>query len=208
MPNDTTTCLLVRHGHVAGITPPRFRGRIEFPLTSLGHRQAEALRDRVAHEWQPAAIYTSALGRCVETGRAIGEPLGRIPQPSEGFLDIDYGQWQGLSHEEVRTRWPDAWMCWRDQPDRAVIPDGETLEAVATRATRALHDILRQHPGKTVVVVAHDSVNRVLLLHALGLPLQRYWSIQQAPCTLNVLTCIENVLAVRTLNETGHTTGL
>lgn len=199
-----TVCLLVRHGHVEGIAPPRFRGRAHVSLTPLGRRQADALRDRIAREWSPVAVYASSLDRCMDTGASVGAPHGLVPQPMESFLDIDYGQWQGLTHEEVHARWPEAWARWRSMPQTAQIPGGETLQALAKRAVHALHEVLHRHRGETIVVVAHDSVNRVLLLHALDLPLQRYRSIAQAPCTLNVLDHDGASWRVRTLNETGH----
>lgn len=208
MAPDTTTCLLVRHGHVEGITPPRFRGRTELPLTALGRRQAEALRDRIARQWSPTAIYTSPLGRCVDTGKIVGQPAQRVPQPVADLIDRDYGQWQGLSHVEVHERWPETFARWRDLPQTAVIPGGERLLDVTTRTLRALHAILHRHRGKTVVVVAHDSVNRALLLYALDWPLQRYGWIEQAPCTLNVLDYAGGKLRVLTLNETGHIVGV
>ena len=65
--------LLVRHGHVEGIFPERFRGRAELPLTPEGQRQAAATARRIAGEWRPAAIYSSPMGRCIATAGAIGE---------------------------------------------------------------------------------------------------------------------------------------
>ncbi|MGH8118459.1 MAG: histidine phosphatase family protein [Rhodanobacteraceae bacterium] len=208
MSTNVTTCLLVRHGHVQGIDPPRFRGHADLPLTSRGERQAQVLGDRITREWSPVAIYASPLSRCMDTGAIIGRTVHLTPQPVEGLLDIDYGQWQGLTDDDVHAKWPEAWARWRNMPQTAEIPGGESLQNLATRTVRALHDVLHWHRGDTVVAVAHDSVNRVLLLHALDFPLQRYWSIQQAPCALNVLEHAGGKLLVRTLNETGHTLGL
>ena len=67
-----TKLILVRHGHVEGISPERFRGRAELPLTETGHREADATAKRIAASWRPAAIYTSPLGRSVETGAQCG----------------------------------------------------------------------------------------------------------------------------------------
>lgn len=204
MTDATTTLLLVRHGHVDGIDPPRFRGRTELALTPLGCRQAEALRDRIAMEWQPTAIYSSPMERCRETGATIAGPFGVAVEPVADLNDRDYGAWQGLSHAEVHHRWPEQYGIWRNAPHAAVIPRGETLDAVAERTLRALHAILHHHRGQTTVVVAHDSVNRVLLLRTLDLPLDRYWDITQAPCALNVLHFDGGRVKVATLNETGH----
>ena len=71
-----TKILLVRHGHVEGISPERFRGRADLPLTELGRRQAEATSRRIHATWEPTAIYASPLSRCQDTGAAIGRPFG------------------------------------------------------------------------------------------------------------------------------------
>lgn len=208
MAAGSTTCILVRHGHVEGIQPPCFRGRAELPLTPLGERQAHALRNRIAMEWQPDAVYSSPLSRCLLTASTVAQPFDLVVEPVDDLIDFDYGQWQGLTYDEVHTGWPEAWARWRNTPHLVTIPGGESLQAVTARSVRAFHDILNHHRGQTVVIVSHNTVNRVLLLHALDLPQQRYWSIQQAPCTLNVLEHAGGALRVRTLNEIGHTLGL
>src|SRR5204863_2473300 len=137
--------------------------------------------------WRPAAIYTSPMGRCVDTGAAIAKPLGLLPTALDGLNDIDYGEWQGKTADEVRKPWPDELDCWYRHPDWAQIPGGESLQQVLARTTAALHSLLRRHDGATVLLVAHDSVNRVILLHALGLPLARYWRFKQDPCAIHEL---------------------
>lgn len=208
MTAGSTTCILVRHGHVEGIQPPRFRGRAELPLTPLGERQAQALRNRIAAQWNPVAVYSSPMSRCLRTAAILAGPLDLAVEPVDDLIDFDYGQWQGLSKDEVHQRWPEEYARWQRMPHLVSIPQGENLRVISTRATRALHDILRRHRGETVVVVAHDSINRVLLLHALDLPLTRYRSIAQAPCALNVLEYAGGQCAIHTINETGHTLGL
>ncbi len=199
-----TKLLLVRHGHVEGISPERFRGRAELKLTAAGRREAELTAARIAASWRPAAIYTSPMGRCVDTGAAIGKPFGLAPAPMPGLNDIDYGEWQGLTPEEVGTRWPDALDIWHRHPDWAAIPGGESLQQVLSRAVAALREVVRQHPDDTVVLVAHDSVNRVLLLHALELPLSRYWQIKQSPCAINEIDFGNDGFVIHSVNQTDH----
>lgn len=205
MSNPVTTIILVRHGHVEGIQPPRFRGRAELPLTALGERQAKALRDRIAVEWAPEAVYSSPMGRCLHTATILAQPFHLTVESMAALNDIDYGAWQGLSDDEVRPRWPEELARWRHTPHLVTIPGGESLQDLATRTVSALYSTLRAHRDRTTVVVAHDSVNRVLLLHALDLPRARYWSIRQAPCALNVLEHESGRFVLHTINETGHT---
>ncbi len=200
--------ILVRHGHVDWLAPERFRGRAELPLSDLGRRQAQAAAGYIAATWKPEVIYTSPLGRCRETGAAIAAPFCLEPQPIDGLADIDYGEWQGLTRDQAKERWPDETELWFRVPHLAAIPGGETLAVVLSRASAALRDILRRHPVGTVVLVGHDSVNRVLLLFTLELPLSRYWHLRQDPCGINELIFDSGSFVVGSINHTQHLSGL
>ena len=200
--------ILVRHGHVDWLAPERFRGRAELPLSSLGRRQVQAAAGYIAATWKADAVYTSPLGRCRETGAAIAAPFRLGPQPIDGLCDIDYGEWQGLTRGEAKERWPDETELWFRAPHLAALPGGETLAALLSRASAALRDSLQRHPTGTVVLVGHDSVNRVLLLFALELPLSRYWHLRQEPCAVNELFFEDGSFVIRSINGTQHLAGL
>jgi len=107
-----TTLLLIRHGEVPGISPPRFRGRQELELTERGRAQARRSAEHVHAEWpEIAAIYCSPRHRTVATAQTIGAPRGLEPKALPELDDIDYGTWQGLSHDEAEQRWPDSGRC-------------------------------------------------------------------------------------------------
>jgi probable phosphoglycerate mutase len=203
-----TRIILVRHGHVDWHDPERFRGRAELLLTERGHRQVRATALLLAMGSKPDAVYTSPLMRCRDTAAALAAPFRLAAQPVEGLADIDYGAWQGLTRDEAAARWPQAVDLWFRAPHLAVIPGGETLPALLARTSAALLDILRRHPTGTVVAVAHDSVNRVLLLYALDLPLSRYWHLRQDPCGVSTLVCADGSFVIGSLNETQHLAGI
>ena len=200
--------ILVRHGHVDWLSPERFRGRAELPLSDLGRRQAQAAAGYIAATWKPEAVYTSPLGRCRETGAVIAGPLRLEPQPVDGLADIDYGEWQSLTRDAAKQRWPDETELWFRAPHLALIPGGETLAAVLSRAIAALRDIVRHHRNGTAALVGHDSVNRVLLLFALELPLSRYWHLRQDPCCVNELFFDNDSFTIGSINQTQHLSGL
>jgi phosphoserine phosphatase len=203
-----TKIILTRHGHVEGINPVRFRGRLDLPLTPLGQRQITATSRRINAAWRIAAIYTSPMSRCVITGQAIAASSGVEASALPGLNDIDYGEWQGLTRDEAEARWPDAVATWYHAPQLAQPPGGETLQDVLTRAASMLRDLVARHGDDTIVLVGHDSVNRVILMHALDLPLSRYWALMQEPCAISELDLVESSVAIRTINETYHLDGV
>jgi len=200
--------ILARHGHVDWLAPERFRGRAELPLSDLGRRQAQAVARYIAATWKPDAVYTSPLGRCRETGAEIAAPFRLELRPVDGLADIDYGEWQGLTRDQAQERWPDETELWFRTPHIAAIPGGETLAALLSRTSAALRDILWRHPDQTVVLVGHDSVNRVLLLFALEAPLSRYWHLRQEPCAVNELFFDNDSFIIGSINQTQHLSGL
>jgi phosphoserine phosphatase len=197
--------VLVRHGHVDGIVPPRFRGQTDLPLTARGTRQAEMTRDLLAYLPRPVAAYASPLSRCMTTAEIIVQPLSLAVVPMPSFLDINYGDWQGRSYQEVQQADPEGFARWFDAPHLAVIPGGETLLQLAERVAETMHTVVARHRGETVLLVGHDSVNRTLLLLALDLPLSRLWHLRQDPCAINLLTYHDgDGWRVLSVNEASH----
>ncbi len=202
-----TKIILVRHGHVEGIEPPRFRGRTEIPLTELGIRQARRTARRIGAGWRPAAVYTSPMGRCVATGEAIAQEVGVGRQTLAGLNDLDYGAWQWRTYDEIETQAPQLLAVWRTAPHLFRFPDGELLQDLVARAADCLRLVLDRHAGQVVVMVGHDSVNRALLLQLLDQPLSAYWRLAQDPCGISEIDVAEARPHVLRVNETQHLAG-
>ncbi|HZH43639.1 MAG TPA: histidine phosphatase family protein [Lysobacter sp.] len=201
--------LLARHGETAWNAEGRYQGQEDIPLSEIGLRQAQALGERL---------------RGVPVTRAVCSPLSRARQTAElalgardlpltldpGLMEIAHGTWEGLLASEIRERDPERMRAWREAPHEVLMPEGESLQHVLERAWPAL---LRAcdglGPDDTLLVVAHDAVNRVLLCRILGLPLARLWSFRQAPTTLNLLEGDRaETLEVVRLNDCSHHTPL
>lgn len=196
--------ILVRHGLVEGIEQPRFRGRQHLQLTPAGLKQVERSAAVIGQLHRPDAVVTSPLTRCITTAAVIGRATGLAPEPDEGLIDLDYGEWQGRLHSEVREQDRERAEAWFTSPATATVPGGETLRALSNRAVEAFERIVARSRGRTVVVVAHDTVNRVILLHVLGLPLERYTSLRQDPACLNMLQHDSGTWTVGSINETAY----
>lgn len=203
-----TRIILVRHGQTEWNRNERFRGRADIPLNQTGLSQAEATGRRVASEWQPLAIYTSPLSRSVKTAEAIAKHYRLDVQPHPGLADIDYGEWQGLTPDEARLRWPEEIDAWYNRPHLAKIPGGETLDELRERAMQTVNALAHQHPEGTIVLVGHTVINRIILLGILGLGNERFWKIKQDTCAINVFETDGNDYVLVSLNDTCHLHGL
>ena len=202
--------LLARHGETAWNAEGRYQGQEDIPLSPTGEAQARALGQRLRDVRIDRAI-ASPLARARRTAElALGEAPAALLTSDEGFMEIAHGEWEGLLAGEIHERDPDRARAWREAPHEVLMPRGESLQHVLDRAWPALQracDGLGD--GDTLLVVAHDAVNRVLLCRILGLPLARLWRFRQAPTTLNLLegTDVDHLDVVR-LNDCSHHTAL
>jgi len=199
-----TRIILIRHGQTAWNKVERIRGQVEIPLDETGLVQAEATARRVVAEWQPLAVYCSPLQRAVQTAQPIARRLGLGIQPVPGLNDMDFGQWQGLSPEEVKARWPDLARAWLRAPHTVTFPGGESLDQVKERSMAALHQIIARHAEEEVAIVGHTVVNRVLLCAVLGLDNSNYWRIGQETCAINVFKWRKGIFFIESINDTCH----
>ncbi|MGD0006519.1 MAG: histidine phosphatase family protein [Anaerolineaceae bacterium] len=199
-----TTIILVRHGQTEWNRVERFRGRAEVPLNKTGLAQAKNAAVRISARWKPAAVYASPLGRATETAKAIAHACNLKLQPCDGLVDIDYGEWQGLTPEEARLRWPDLVAAWYEHPETVQIPGGESLAQVRQRVTANLKDICWLYANKEIVLVGHIVVNRLILLEILGLGNERFWHLHQDPGAINVIEEKDRDFSLVSMNDTCH----
>jgi len=205
-----TRIILVRHGQTEWNRVERFRGRADVPLNETGLAQAKATGQRVAsdaslsEEWQPVAIYSSPLSRAVKTAEAIAQHFNLLVQAHPDIADIDYGQWQGLTPDEVKARWPEIHHAWYNAPHTARIPGGETLQDLRARGMAAVNELAARHAGQTFVMVGHTVINRIILLGVLGLGNDHFWRLKQDTCAINVFEADGGEFTLASLNDTCH----
>jgi probable phosphoglycerate mutase len=199
-----TTIILVRHGQTEWNRVERFRGRADVPLNQAGLDQAAATGRRIAAGWKPVAFYSSPLSRAVRTAEAAACQFDLPVTVFEGLADIDYGQWQGLTPDDARQEWPQAVTAWYESPHTALIPGGESLDQLRSRAMAAVAELAGRHPGQTIVLVGHTVINRVILLGVLGLGTDRFWRLRQDTCAINVFEAVDGDFVLVSLNDTCH----
>ena len=203
-----TRFILVRHGQTEWNRIERFRGRADVPLNDTGLAQARATGERVAAEWRPVAVYSSPLSRAMRTAEAIATHFGLQVQARPGLADIDYGQWQGLTPDEARERWPEDVEAWYAAPQIAQILGGETLAALRDRAMAEVKELGNLREGETIALVGHTVINRIILLGVLGLGNERFWRLRQEPCAVNVFEWDGADFVLASMNDTCHLRGL
>lgn len=202
--------ILARHGETPWNAEGRYQGQADIALSPVGEAQARALGERL-REVPISRAVASPLGRARRTAEfALGEARADMLATDAGFMEIAHGEWEGLLAGDIRERDPERLRAWRETPHDVLMPQGESLQHVLDRAWPALERACAGlDTDDTLLVVAHDAVNRVILCRVLGLPLAQLWRFRQAPTTLNLLegSDVDHLDVVR-LNDCGHHTAL
>lgn len=202
--------LLARHGETPWNAAGRYQGQIDIALSETGIAQAKLLGQRLRDVVITRAV-SSQLSRAKQTAElALGEGRMGMLQIDAHLQEIAHGEWEGLLAGEIAERDPITFKAWREAPQSVQMPQGENLQQVLDRAWQGLAAACEGlGDDDTLLIVAHDAVNRVLLCKILGLGLDRLWTFRQAPTTLNLLEgeSVDNLAVVR-LNDCQHHTPL
>jgi len=205
MKPSVTRVFLVRHGATVLTAEDRFAGATDVALSDEGRDQLQRLAERLSHE-KVAAVYTSPLGRTVETAQILAAPHHIEVKIRDGLREISHGRWEGLTRRDVEEKFPEEAAEWEKDPYTFAPVGGESGLAVTARALPVLIDLVRDHSGENVLVVSHKATIRLLLSSLLGFDPRRYRdNLDQKPAALNIVDFHDPSRARLTLfNDTSH----
>ncbi len=184
--NSTTRLYLIRHGQVEGHEERRYNGHADVALTDLGVEQYHQLKDRLADS-HISACYSSDLTRCRIGAGIICEQFRIEPVYRSELRELNIGIWEGLTWQEIQSRWPEEWQARLGDLVNYRVTEGENLLDVEKRMMPVVHEIIERHRGQDILLVGHGGVNRIILLNAIGAPLARMFNIEQNYGCLNII---------------------
>ena len=189
-----TTVYLIRHGETEGADSRRYKGHIDVPLSENGIEQIKRVAMYLSQNTELriqnadlTAVYTSDLSRAIKSAEIIAGPYGLKPVVVEGLKERSFGVWEGMSFDEIKEKWPEAFNAWAANPLKFSPMGGESTIAVRDRVIQAFEEIMRKHNGENIAIVSHGGVIRVLLCEMLGMPLENIFRIEQSFAALNVI---------------------
>ena len=198
--------ILVRHGETPWNEIHKFQGFSDIELSSKGKSQAQSLAESLKGQVLEA-VYTSSLIRAQQTAEQIARYHHCPVILDESLKELNQGQLEGITAEELRREYPEFLKKWIQVPESTHLPNGESLGELQQRAWTAIDRILRKHPEGTVVVVGHSFVNLTILCRVLEVPLNYFRRFRQDPTGKNVIEFSERGAVLRCLNDTCHLDG-
>ncbi|HEY7654221.1 MAG TPA: histidine phosphatase family protein [Methylomirabilota bacterium] len=195
--------LLLRHAETDWNRERRYQGWRDIPLSPTGREQAESA-GRLLAASPLAAVWSSPLARARETAALIAAPHKLPVREVDAFKEMGFGDWEGLTRDEVRERFPDAHRAWAETPHEAAWPGAEPLGVVRARALAGLEALREAHQGQTICLVSHGITGRILILEALGLGLDRLWSLQLSSTGISELEFGDDWTTLHRMNSLIH----
>ena len=208
-----TQIILVSNGNTPWDKDKIFQGSKDIPLDDLGREEAcgvaQWLKDETIH-----AAYTSPLSRARDTAIAIARHHELAVLDLPGLADLSYGDWEGVPWKEVKVKYADLYHQWETAPHTVCFPNGEPLAVLRTRTLATVEEVVQRHPDRTVLLMAHRAVNKILIAAFIGLNNSNFWRIAQDTTAINRFHLVEDgrrvgkTWYITSINEAGHLRGM
>ncbi len=201
------TVYLLRHGATEGSDVKRYKGSIDVPLSEDGQRQVEQLAEYLNRSYKSCmtysglfnAVYCSPLSRALKSAEIIAKKFGLAPIVIPELRERSFGIWEGMSFNEIKEKYPVEFEAWAGNPLKFSPIGGESTLEVRDRVVVALDRILDDDPAH-IAIVAHGGVNRVILCHVMGIPLENIFRIEQDFAAVNIIEFHDKYPVVKLIN--------
>ena len=201
------TLFIVRHGQTVWNKEDRIQGHTDIALSERGVQQARLLRERLAAARLDAA-YASDLRRASETAEIILEGRDVPLYPTPRLREYRKGAHEGLTFEEIRSRFPNDFPTYVTK-DLDYSPEGgESTRAVSVRMAGVINEIKADHLDESVLVVGHGGSLRGAMRALLGMPLDANWRFLFGNCTLTIVDTYADNAVLRLFNDGSHLNAL
>lgn len=202
-----TDIVLIRHGETDWNVERRLQGHLDIGLNARGRQQAAALAESLQQECF-AAIIASDLERAIHTAREIAALHGMPVDIVGAMRERCFGALEGLQHDEIRVRLPDAYVAWKSRDVAAIYPPGkhvaESLADFHERVVTALHGLAVRFSGQKIVVVTHGGVLDSIYRAATGLALNEPRPVEIPNAGINRVVWENARIKIRSWGDVSH----
>lgn len=181
-----TRLWLIRHGEPEAEVRGRCYGRLDVGLSAEGRRQLEHVARRLASE-PLAAIYASPRQRTRVSAEIVAASHSCGVQIERDLREIDFGDFEGQSYDDIARRYPELYRRWMEQPTEVEFPNGESFALMRSRVTKAVATLLGRHAGQSIALITHGGAIRITLAEALSIPPANIFRIAQRHAAVNLI---------------------
>ncbi len=194
---------LVRHGITEFNSTRRFAGYSDVELNADGYRQVERLRERLANE-KIDAVYSSDLKRALVTAEIISPEHKTDIVTCPELREMNYGQAEGLTFQEISSRYPELGKLISNFNLGLEFPGGESFKGFIARTVEFLDRLEKHEPSETILIVSHSGPLRTLVCHLLGIDQDHWWQIRFDNASLSIVDTYPRGAIISLLNDASH----
>ena len=195
---------LVRHGKTRWNSEGRYQGITNTDLTREGVQQAK-LSATYLSKVQFSGIYSSPLGRAVETAEAFKKVLKKNYVIRENLKEVSFGKWEGLKFDEINEKYNSDYQNWLKDPYSNPPTEGESFASLTKRALNELGIIFEENPDNSnILIISHGGLIVPLLVYWLKMPPEKWSSIIQSHGAINIVYLDKEFTYISQINFTGH----
>jgi alpha-ribazole phosphatase/probable phosphoglycerate mutase len=196
---EITRLLLIRHAQPNDDARGRCYGTLDIGLSARGRRRAQLLA-RTLDRIPLAAVYSSPSTRALDTAGPLAAAHHLIPYVEDALREIDFGELEGRSYDEIQAAYPDLYRSWMETPTLVEFPGGESYTQLRVRALAALEAIRVRHRGEVAAIVSHGGILRAMLADCLRMPDEAIFRIDQGYGALSIIDWCDDSALVRLVN--------
>lgn len=192
--------ILLRHGETPyNADGNRYCGRTDIGLTEKGMQQAAKVAC-VLDQVDISAVYCSPLQRARITAQIASG--NRMVITDERLIEVDFGLWEAKTKKEFCAQDPSLWEAWINDPETARAGGtGESGAEIVNRVNDFFEEVIKKHHNQTIMVVAHNGINRLYLAFKLGMPLSNYRRINMENSSVSYFELDnDNIITLKKLN--------
>lgn len=198
--------VLIRHGLTLWNVASRIQGISDTKLAPEGLNQARLLAENFPFD-KIDAIYSSDLSRAKKTAQVVADKFNLQVQTTAGLREVDFGIWEGRYFSDLEKYDAENLKIFYTMPDKLKLERAETFQQAQSRAMNELNKIIARHESageSRIICVAHGTINRLILLSILEIPLKNLWRLNQFNTAVNVFRVDDDNFTVKLINSTAH----
>ncbi|MNO68190.1 Phosphoserine phosphatase 1 [compost metagenome] len=194
---NKTTIFLVRHGQTEWNIEHRFQGHQDSPLTETGVKQAGWLGESMRNE-KIDIIISSSSDRARRTAEIIRGDRELDIHESDDLKEMNLGIWEGQNQVEIQELYPEQYEQFWGDPEKFQVQAGETYEQVLNRAVHKLKQIIHDYQGKSILIVSHTVVVKLIMAYFENRPMSRLWDLPYIHptclCKVEITDSVPNII--------------
>ncbi len=195
--------IAIRHGETVWNAEGREQGQADSPLTPRGIQQSQAIARRLRGQ-RFAALYSSDLGRALETADIVATATCASVAVDAGLRERHMGIFQGFTREQMARQFPDEYAAYRANPHGYPIPGGESGQQRRERSVRVMTALADRHAGATIVAITHGGFLLGFCEHVLRLEPGNGWRLRRHNASFSAFSRTNGYWSLETWNDTSH----